>query len=101
MRLQSAMLIFMILLALAAAATGAPALIEVKSTLTGVVESQPLVSAGDVVEEGQPLVYVRTALTGSVDVAARSPRAGVVRDVLVVSGQRIERGDLVARIEPR
>jgi biotin carboxyl carrier protein len=96
---------FLILIALvataAAGAAGAPVLLEVKSALTGVVEAQPLVGAGDVVDDGQALVYVRTALTNSVSVAARAPRAGVVREVVVVPGQRIERGDLVARIEPR
>lgn len=99
--MRTTWLVLLSVLVLAAGTVGAPALIEVKSTLTGVVESQPLISVGDVVEEGQPLVYVRTALTGAVDVAARAPRASVVREVLIVSGQRIERGDLVARLEPR
>lgn len=85
----------------AASAATAPAWLEVKSALAGVVETEPLVSVGDLVDDGQPMVYVRTPLTGSVSVAARAPRAGVVREVLVAPGQRIERGDLVARIEPR
>ncbi|MGH2349661.1 MAG: biotin/lipoyl-containing protein [bacterium] len=87
--------------AMATGAAGAPVLLEVRSALTGVVETQPLVSVGEVVDDGQAMVYVRTALTDSVSVAARAPRAGVVREVVVVPGQRIERGDLVARIEPR
>lgn len=94
-------LVITLMLVLALETVGAPALIEVKSTLTGVVETDRLVMVGDVVEEGQPIAYVRTALTGTVDVAARAPRAAVVREVLIVSGQRIERGDLVARLEPR
>ncbi|HEV8354366.1 MAG TPA: biotin/lipoyl-containing protein [bacterium] len=97
-----ALLIAITLVAAAAVgAAGAPALLEVKSALTGVVEAQPLVGVGDVVDDGQAMVYVRTALTGSVSVAARAPRAGVVREVVIVAGQRIERGDLVARIEPK
>lgn len=99
--MRTSLLLVITVFLLAAGTAGAPALLEVKSTLTGVVESQPLVRVGDVVEEGQPLVYVRTALTGTVDVAARAPRAAVVREVLIVSGQRIERGDLVARLDPR
>jgi len=102
MRSYRALLIAIVVVATAAAgAAAAPVLLEVKSALTGVVEGQPLVAVGDLVEDGQALVYVRTALTGSVSVAARAPRAGVVREVVIVAGQRIERGDLVARIEPR
>lgn len=85
----------------AAHAATAPPWLEVKSVLAGVVESQPLTSVGDVVEDGQAIIFVRTPLTGTVDVAARAPRAGIVREVLVRPGQTIERGDIVARIEPR
>ncbi len=101
-RRVSAVIIFIIVaVASAAFAATPPTWLEVKSALAGVVEAQPLVSVGDVVDDGQPLVYVRTPLTGSISVAARSPRAGIVREVLVKSGQQIERGVLVARIEPR
>lgn len=93
----------MVIVAAAAAAAAAPqpALLEVKSTLAGTVLAEELVEEGARVEDAQPLVYVRTALTGTRAVAARAPRDAVVRAVLVTAGQRIERGDVVARIEPR
>ncbi|HEY3248533.1 MAG TPA: biotin/lipoyl-containing protein [bacterium] len=101
-RLNVVIIIFVLVaFASAAVAATAPSWLEVKSALAGVVEAQPLVAVGDAVDDGQPMVYVRTTLTGSVSVAARAPRAGVVREVLVTSGQQIERGVLVARIEPR
>jgi len=77
-----------------------PAVLEVKSTLAGVVLAEELVEAGTRVEDAQPLVYVRTSLTGTRAVAARAPREGVVREVLVAPGQRVERGDVVIRIDP-
>lgn len=69
--------------------------------MAGVVLADELVEAGTRVEDAQPLVYVRTALTGTIAVAARAPREGVVREVLVAPGQRVERGDVVIRIDPR
>lgn len=80
----------------------APAgLLDVKSSLAGVVQEDRLVKVGDQVEDAQPLLYVRTALTGTIGVAARAPQDGVVREVLVQPGQRIERGDIVVRLQPR
>ena len=78
-----------------------PALIDVKSSLAGVVLADDLVEVGDRVEDAQPLVYVRTALTGAEGIAARAPRDGVVREVSVVPGQKIKQGDIVVRLEPR
>ncbi len=84
-----------------AAAAAAPALVDVRATLAGTVLADRLVAEGDLVEDGQPLVYVRTALTGTVAVAARAPQDGIVREVLVEPGQRIERGQVVVRLQPR
>jgi len=53
------------------------------------------------VDSGQPLVYVRTALTGTVSVAARAPHGGSVREVLVKPGQQLERGAVVVRLQPK
>jgi len=78
-----------------------PVLQEAKATITGTVLAEGLVEVGAQVEEDQPLVYVRTGLTGRTDVAARSRWKGVVRDVLVRPGQRVELGDVLVRIEPR
>lgn len=83
-----------------AVASPQPAVLDVKSTLAGVVLAADLVEAGARVEDAQPLVYVRTSLTGTRAVAARAPRDGVVREVLVAPGERVERGTVVVRITP-
>lgn len=75
--------------------------LDVKSSLSGRVLEDHLVKVGDLVEGAQPLVYVRTALTGAIGVAARAPREGSVREVLVKPGQRVERGDIVIRLQPK
>lgn len=97
-----AILVVIITVVAAAAIAAAPAdVVEVKSTLAGVVQEDRLVKAGDRVEDAQPLVYVRTPLTGTVAVAARAPQDGVIREVLVQPGQRVARGDVVVRLQPR
>lgn len=78
-----------------------PSVLDVKSTLAGVVLADDLVEEGMRVDDAQPLVYVRTPLTGTKAVAARAPLDGVVREVLVRPGQRIEQGDVVVRVVPR
>lgn len=96
-------LVLVTMVALGASAIAAPQadVIEVKSSLAGIVLADDLVEMGVRVEDAQPLVYVRTALTGLKSVAARAPREGVVREVLVRPGQRVERGDVVVRLLPR
>lgn len=100
---RAATIALVVFLASAAAAGAAPrlGLLEVKSTLAGTVLADELAEVGARVDDAQPLVYVQTALTGTRAVAARAPRDAVVREMLVKAGQRIERGDVVARIEPR
>ncbi|MDR5709977.1 MAG: biotin/lipoyl-containing protein [Armatimonadota bacterium] len=70
----------------------------VRATIGGLVVEA--VSVGDRVREGDPLVYVRTS-TKPREVAARAPRSGVVAEVLVRPGQRIQIGDPVVRLAPR
>lgn len=96
-------LILVTMTALAASALAAPSadVVEVKSSLAGLVLADDLVEVGERVEDAQALVYVRTALTGLRSVAARAPRDGVVAEVLVRPGQRVERGDVVVRLLPR
>lgn len=89
------------LAAAAAIAASQPTLIDVSSSLAGIVLADDLAAVGDRVEEGQVLVYVRMPLTGLKGEAATARRDGIVREVLVKVGQKIERGDVVARIEPR
>lgn len=101
-QLRGLAILVVILTAVAAAVLAAPSeVVEVKSTLAGVVQEDRLVRAGDQVEDAQPLVYVRTPLTGTIAVAARAPQDGVIREVLVQPGQRVERGDVVVRLQPR
>jgi biotin carboxyl carrier protein len=98
-----ATLVVLMLLALALTAPGipaAPAQRDVKATLTGEVLEQGLVRPGDVVKDGDPLVWVRT-ITGR-GVAARAPVDGTVAEVLVRPGEPIkEKGAVVARISPK
>jgi len=97
------MVVFVLfILALAAGAGAAPApLQEAKATIAGTVLADGLVEDGAQVQEDQPLVYVRTGLTQRTDVTARSRWKGVVREVLVRPGQRVELGDVLVRIEVR
>lgn len=96
-------LILVTMAALGVSAVAAPRadVVEVKSSLAGLVLADDLAEVGDRVEDAQALVYVRTPLTGLRSVAARAPRDGVVREVLVRPGQRVERGDVVVRLLPR
>jgi biotin carboxyl carrier protein len=75
--------------------------LNVKSSLAGRVLADHLVKEGDQVDSGQPLVYVRTALTGTIGVAARAPHGGSVHEVLVKPGQHVERGAVVVRLQPK
>jgi len=68
-----------------------------RATVGGVVVDT--VRAGEPVEEGAPLVWVRTA-TKPREVAARAPRSGTVVEVLVQVGARVRVGDPVVRLGP-
>ena len=100
-RAANVALVVIMLIAAVAAAAPRSTLVEVKSTLAGTVLAEDLVEVGTRVDDAQPLVYVQTALTGSRAVAARAPQDATVREVLVKPGQRVERGDVVVRVEPR
>ncbi len=93
-------MVFILVALLAAVGTAAPGAMDVKASLTGVVLVDGIIEVGAQVDDGQPLVYVRT-VTQSKAVAATAPRDGIVTEVLVKAGQRIERGDIVVRIEPK
>ncbi len=69
----------------------------VRATVGGVVVDT--VRAGEPVEEGAPLVWVRTA-TKPREVTARAPRNGTVVEVLVQVGARVRVGDPVVRLGP-
>lgn len=101
MRYAATILIIITVLATAAGAAPGPVLVDVKTTLAGIVLADDLVEVGDRVEDGQVLVYVQTRLTGLKSAAARARGAGTVREVLVKPGQTVEQGNVVARVEPR
>lgn len=69
----------------------------IRATVAGVVVET--VRPGDAVEEGAPLIWVRTA-TKPREVAARAPRNGTVVEVLVEVGTRVRAGDPVVRLGP-
>lgn len=74
--------------------------VEVKASLRGEVLAEGLAKAGDSVDEGDPLVFVKTQ-TGRA-VAARATVDGRVAEMLVGPGAVIrDLGTVVARIEPR
>jgi biotin carboxyl carrier protein len=101
MRTTALVILSVVTLAGLAAAAPTATLQDVKATIAGTVMAEGLVEVGAQVDEDQPLVYVRTGLTGRTDVAARSRWKGVVREVLVRPGQRVEPGEVLVRVEPR
>ncbi|QDU96291.1 biotin/lipoyl-containing protein [Lignipirellula cremea] len=78
----------------AAAPVAAGPVTEVTAQMPGVVH-KVLVSAGDVVREGQPLLVLE-AMKMEVEVA--SPTAGTVQEISVTVGQHIAGGQLLAAI---
>jgi len=101
MRIPVVILVTVVVLGGAVGAAPRPEFVDVKSSLAGIVLADDLVELDARVEDAQPLLYVRTRLTGLKSIAARAPRGGVVREVLVRPGQRVERGDIVVRLLPR
>ena len=55
-----------------------------------------LVAVGDVVTEGQPVATVETE---KVDSDIESPAAGTVTDLLAETGETVEVGTVIARLE--
>ncbi len=97
---RTALAIMLLLLLLVATTAAAPGLLDVRATLTGEVMEEGLVKPGQVVRDGDPLVYVRTLVGRAV--AARAPADGSVAEVLVRPGQVIrEKGAVVVRLLPR
>lgn len=74
------------------------ALMDQKSVLTGQVSSNGLVQIGMTVRVGTPLVMIDTPV-GPVP-AVRANVDGVVREVLVQPGEKIQPGVILVRLEP-
>lgn len=84
----------------ATATAGPKPAVDIKATLRGVVEADGLVKVGDTVNEGDPLVYVKTQAGRGV--AARATVDGRAIEVLVTPGAAIrELGAVVVRLEPK
>ncbi len=69
---------------------------EIKATIAGTLR-QWYCDVGDVVAADEALVAIEA---GEVDVDLVAPVAGRVTEMLVLSGDTITRGDMLARIEP-
>ena len=59
--------------------------------------SEWLVSVGDAVSEGQPLVRIET---DKVESEVESPSSGTVTEIVAAEGEDVEVGAVLARIQP-
>ena len=69
--------------------------IEVKSEITGTVwqvKSKP----GDTVESGDTLIVIESM---KMEIPVVAPRAGVVREIMVLEGDPVAEGQIVAVLE--
>ena len=89
------LIIFSLLFVFGVWTVAAGSLVNQQAVLSGEVVSAVVV--GEHVVEGSELVRVKT-LAGS-NTAARSNTSGIVREVLVTPGNKINSGDVVVRIE--
>jgi len=71
------------------------ATIELKTDITGSVW-KVLKQVGDAIEEEEPLLIMESM---KMEVPVVSPEAGVVREVLVMEGETVSDGTVVARVE--
>jgi biotin carboxyl carrier protein len=82
------------------AATAQPAAIPVRAAISGEVLPLQLAMVGQVVKQGDAVLFVRSTTVGAVP-AARAPVDGQVIQVLVRPGDHVNIGDVVAAIQPR
>jgi len=66
----------------------------VKSSIPGRV-AQILCGKGDTVEAGQPLLVIEAM---KMENEIRSPRAGVVEEISVEAGRKVETGELLVKL---
>lgn len=72
----------------------------VRAAIAGEVVAWHLVEVGQVVKEGDPLVFVRSPTRTDPALAAVAPVDGRVTKVSVRPGSRVDIGDVVAVIQP-
>ncbi len=72
----------------------------VRAAIAGEVLAFHLVHVGQMVSQGDPLLYVRCETTSAQVLAAVAPVNGRVARVIVRPGSRVRIGDVVAAIQP-
>ena len=88
----------LLLLLLSATSFAGASLVDQRGVMTGSVYAGNLAVIGTTVQVGTPLVMIETPV-GPVP-ATRANVYGIVREVLVHSGDMIHTGDVLVRIEP-
>jgi biotin carboxyl carrier protein len=78
--------------------TSASARVTIYATLSGQVLPGRLVTLGQLVHQGDPLMFVRS-VTNAAALAAVASTSGIVTQVFVSAGQFVHAGDAVAVIE--
>jgi multidrug efflux pump subunit AcrA (membrane-fusion protein) len=71
-----------------------------RAAIAGEVLPQGLVAIGQMVKQGDPLVYVRSTTRSDPALAAVAPTDGRVTRVTVRPGSNVNIGDVVAVIQP-
>ncbi len=96
--LMAALLLAALVAAVAVMAQRPPVL--ARAAIAGEVVSQHLIQAGQVVKQGDPLVYVQSPTRSEPALAAVAPVDGRVTRVTVRPGSHVNIGDIVAAIQP-
>lgn len=81
--------------------TAEQAQVLVRVVISGEVLPLQLAKVGQVVKQGDPLVFLRGATSGASVPAAVAPVDGRVVQVTVRPGDRVNIGDIVAVIQPQ
>jgi biotin carboxyl carrier protein len=71
-----------------------------RAAIAGEVVSQHLIQPGEMVKQGDPLVYVQSSTRSEPALAAVAPVDGRVTRVTVRPGSHVSIGDIVATIQP-
>jgi biotin carboxyl carrier protein len=88
------------MIAARAPAVAQPVAVVVRTAIAGEVLPFHLAVAGQMVVEGDPMVYVRCDTTAAPVLAAIAPVSGRVTRVLVRPGSHVQIGGVVAAIQP-
>jgi biotin carboxyl carrier protein len=97
--------VLILVLALAALVVAAAVMAQrpqvlARAAIAGEVVAEHLVEVGQVLKQGDPLVYVRSPIRSGPALAAVAPADGRVTRVTVRPGSNVNIGDIVAVIQP-